>query len=76
VPAGQLVGSAAPLADLTQLHVTIGGVTATVQFAGIVLPGEYQINVIVPQLPDGDQPILATIGGVSSQAGISIPIKN
>ncbi len=64
------------LSDLTQLHVTIGGVAATVQYAGIVAPGEYQINVIVPQLANGDQPILATIGGVSSQTGISIPILN
>src|SRR5208283_4700805 len=58
VPAGQLVGSPAPLSDLTQLHVTIGGMPATVQFAGIVAPGLYQINAIVPQLPNGDQPIL------------------
>ena len=74
VPAGQLVASPAPLSDLTQLHVTIGGVAATVQYAGIVAPGEYQIDLIVPQLATGDQPILATIGGVSSQTGVSIPI--
>ena len=49
VPAGQMVGKAAPLSDLTQLRVTIGGVAATVQYAGIVAAGEYQINVIVPQ---------------------------
>ena len=76
VPAGQLVGSPAPLSDLTQLHVTIGGVAATVQYAGIVAPGEYQINAIVPQVANGDQPILATIAGVSSQTGVSIPILN
>src|ERR1019366_1278038 len=75
-PAGQLVGKAAPLADLTQLRVTIGGVAATVQFAGIVAAGEYQINVMVPQVPNGDQPILATIAGVSSQTGVSIPVLN
>ena len=76
VTAGQAVGSPAPLSDLTQLHVTIGGVPATVRFAGITFPGVYQVNVIVPQLANGDQPILATIGGVSSQTGISIPILN
>jgi uncharacterized protein (TIGR03437 family) len=76
VPAGQLVGSAAPLANLTQLKVTIGGVAATVQFAGIVAAGEYQINVLVPQVSNGDQPILATIAGVSSQTGVAIPILN
>jgi uncharacterized protein (TIGR03437 family) len=76
VPAGQLVAKAAPLSDLTQLRVTIGGMAATVQFAGIVAAGEYQINVTVPQVPNGDQPILATIAGVSSQTGVSIPILN
>jgi uncharacterized protein (TIGR03437 family) len=76
VPAGQLVAKAAPLSDLTQLRVTIGGVAATVQFAGIVAAGEYQINVMVPQVPNGDQPILATIAGASSQTGVSIPILN
>ncbi len=76
VPAGQLVGSAAPLSNLTQLKVTIGGVAATVQFAGIVAAGEYQINVMVPQVPNGDQPILATIAGASSQTGVAIPILN
>jgi uncharacterized protein (TIGR03437 family) len=76
VPAGQTVGSPAPLADLTQLHVTVGGVAATVQYAGIVAPGEYQINLIVPSLPGGDQPVLASIGGVSSQAGVSLPISS
>jgi len=76
VPTGQLVGKAAPLTDLTQLHVTIGGVAATVQYAGIVLAGEYQINVLVPQVANGDQPILATIASASSQTGVSIPILN
>ncbi len=76
VPAGQLVASPAPLSDLTQLRVTIGGVPATVQFAGITFPGEYQINLVVPQVPNGDQPILATIGGMSTQSGISITIQN
>jgi uncharacterized protein (TIGR03437 family) len=47
-----------------------------VQFAGMVVPGEYQINVVVPTVPDGDQPINATIGGVNTQAGLVIPIKN
>ncbi|MGA3017527.1 MAG: DUF1800 family protein [Bryobacteraceae bacterium] len=74
VPAGQLVGSAEPLSDLTKLQVTIGGVAATVQYAGIVTPGEYQINAVVPQVVTGDEAIVATIGGVSSQTGVSIPV--
>ena len=76
VPAGQLVATAAPVADLTKLKVTIGGAAATVQYAGIVSPGLYQVNLIVPQVANGDQPIVATIGGVSSQTGLFIPILN
>jgi uncharacterized protein (TIGR03437 family) len=73
VPAGQIFSGAAPLTDPTQLQITIGGVVATVQFAGIVAAGEYQFNVVVPALPDGDQRIVATIGGMSTQSGLSIP---
>ena len=76
VPAGQLVAAPAPLSNLTQLHVTIGGVAATVQYAGIVSPGEYQIDLMVPQVADGDQPILATIAGASSQTGVFLSVKN
>jgi uncharacterized protein (TIGR03437 family) len=76
VPAGRSFNGAAPLADPTQLHITIGGVEATVQFAGIVAAGEYQFNVVVPPLADGDQPLAASIGGAGTQFGLSIPIKN
>ena len=76
VPAGQIVGGAAPLTDPSQLHLRIGGVAATVPFAGIVAAGEYQFNVVVPAVPDGDQPIAADIGGVSTQSGLLINIKN
>src|ERR1019366_2387295 len=76
VAAGQLVSTPAPLADLTQLHVIIGGVPATVQFAGITFPGVYEVNFIVPPLANGDQPIVASIAGVSFQTGLSISIQN
>ena len=75
-PAGQLVNGAPPLTDPTLLQITIGGVPATVQYAGLVAAGEYQFNVVVPTLSDGDQPIVATIGGSTSQTGVSVPVKN
>lgn len=76
VAAGQVFSGAAPLADLSQLHIRIGGVPASVQFAGMVAAGEYQFNIVVPALPDGDQPVTADIGGVATQSGLSIPIGN
>jgi uncharacterized protein (TIGR03437 family) len=56
---------------------TIAGRAATVPFAGL-LPGSvgaYQVNVAVPAgVPAGDQPLVLTVSGVSSQAGITVPI--
>jgi uncharacterized protein (TIGR03437 family) len=57
--------------------VKIGGVAATVQFAGLVAPGEFQVNVVIPaSLTNGDQSITATVGGVSTQSGTLITIHN
>ena len=57
--------------------IQIGGVRATVQFAGLVFPGEFQFNVVIPPtLGNGDQPITATYGGVSTQSGMLITVHN
>lgn len=57
--------------------VKIGGITANVQFAGLVAPGEFQFNVVVPEnVPDGDQPIVATYNGATTQTGAVITIQN
>jgi uncharacterized protein (TIGR03437 family) len=76
VPAGQVFQGAAALADPSQLHIRIGGIPAIVQYAGMVAAGEYQFNVLVPALTDGDQPLTADIGGVAAQPGLSIPVRN
>jgi len=56
--------------------IKIGGVIAAVQFAGLVLPGEFQFNVVVPSnTPAGDQPITASYGGFSTQAGTLLTIQ-
>jgi len=60
---------AAPQAVMTAPTVTIGGVTATVVYAGLVSAGVYQLNVVVPSgAAAGNAPIVATVGGVSSSA--------
>jgi uncharacterized protein (TIGR03437 family) len=57
--------------------VTIGGVPATVQFAGLVGPGEFQFNVVVPAgLDNGDQAIIATYKGASTQAGTLLTVHH
>lgn len=57
--------------------IQIGGLAATVQFAGLVAPGEFQFNVVIPaSLGNGDQSITATYGGASTQPGALITIHN
>ena len=44
--------------------VSIGGIKADVQFGGLVSPGLYQINVVVPaNAPSGDNTLSATLNG-------------
>ncbi len=71
-------GSSIQSGTLSPLPVIkIGGVTAVVQFAGLVAPGEFQFNVTIPgSLGNGDQTITATYGGVSTQSGALITIHN
>lgn len=55
--------------------VTIGGITATVQFAGLVSPGTYQFNVVVPStILTGDQSLTATYNGLTTQAGVYLAV--
>jgi uncharacterized protein (TIGR03437 family) len=57
--------------------IRLGGVTATVTFAGLVSPGEFQFNVVVPQsTADGDQPITASFNGVNTQSGTIITVQH
>jgi uncharacterized protein (TIGR03437 family) len=54
---------------------TIGGVPATVQFAGLLFPGEYQINILVPSVPSGDNLVVLKVGGVSTQPGAYLAVQ-
>lgn len=57
--------------------IKMGSYTATVQFAGVVAPGEYQFNVTVPSgLPVGDVVLSATYGGATTQSGVLITVQN
>ena len=53
---------------------TIAGQRAAVQFAGLTGAGLYQINVVVPDVPNGDQPVVVTAGGVGTPAGVFVPV--
>ena len=72
-PAGQVVTVAAPLANPVQ--ITIGGMPAPMVSASLAQTGLYQFSVTVPNLPNGDAPVVATIGGVSTQAGVALTVQ-
>jgi len=73
-PASVVTG-AATLATGNDLTISVGGQRATVEFAGLVGSGLYQFNIIVPDVPDGDQPLIAQIGGLTSQATLRLTVR-
>jgi uncharacterized protein (TIGR03437 family) len=74
VPAGKVYVGATPV--VTPPNVTLGGVPITVDFAGVVGAGLYQINFKVPaNAGSGEQTLVVTASGVQTQANISIPIQ-
>jgi uncharacterized protein (TIGR03437 family) len=55
---------------------TIGGMPASVAFAGLVSPGLYQFNVVIPtNAPAGDNNISATYAGFTTQPGIVVTVQ-
>jgi uncharacterized protein (TIGR03437 family) len=50
----------------SNVRVSIGNMLADVRFAGRVGPGLYQINLVVPDLPGGDHPVIASVAGMST----------
>ena len=74
VPAGKIYSSAAPTVATPQ--VTLGSVPLTVDFAGLVGAGLYQINFKVPaNVASGDLALVGTANGLQSQANIVIPVQ-
>jgi uncharacterized protein (TIGR03437 family) len=66
-------------APLLPVSVTVGGAPAQWSFAGeapALVSGVMQLNVIVPTgIAAGDQPIQVTIGGNSSQTGVTVSLR-
>ena len=75
VPAGQIVSAPAPLATPNQLEVRVGPSVARVSYAALIAAGVYQIQIVVPPLPDGDAPVMAQIGGAGTQASVWLAIQ-
>lgn len=71
-PRHELFSKPLPLDAPEKLVIRIGSVPATVEWAGLVAPGVYQFNVIVPDLPSGEQLVKAEIDGVTSEAEVYV----
>lgn len=72
VTPGVVFQGSAPLVGAAS--VTVGGVNAVVSYAGLVGTGLYQLNVVVPSLASGTYPVVASVGGVSSQSGVVLKL--
>jgi uncharacterized protein (TIGR03437 family) len=70
---GGLIPAPQNLANTATLK--IGGLNATVKYAGLVGSGLVQLNVEVPKLADGDQSVTGSIGGVTLQGNTLITVQ-
>lgn len=56
--------------------VRVGNTVATVSFAGLVSPGLYQLNVVIPvDAADGDLTLAASAAGQSTPAGVLLTVS-
>jgi len=70
-------GSSTQLGTLPSLPtIQIGGSAAAVQFAGVISPGLYQLNVVVPPAAaTGDNAMTASYGTVATPTGSLIAVQ-
>ena len=74
ITAGQLFSAAAPITN--SASVQVGGVSASVLFAGLVTPGLYQVNLTVPEVGDGNQALTLQVGTVASQNSAVLAVQH
>jgi uncharacterized protein (TIGR03437 family) len=72
-PAGRIIPEPQ---DVSAVELTIGGRSAPVISAKLVSPGLFQINAIVPDVRDGNQPLVIRTNGAISPPGVFVPIRH
>jgi uncharacterized protein (TIGR03437 family) len=75
IPATSLVSSPLPLARPGDLRIRIGGLDAAIGYAGLISPGVYQFNVVVPQVAAGDQLVVGELRGLLTQANLLVNVQ-
>jgi protocatechuate 3,4-dioxygenase beta subunit len=63
---GLVFSGPSPLAN--QARIRVGNVDASIQFQGLTAAGLAQFNIVVPDLPTGDYPVVAIIAGVRTSS--------
>jgi uncharacterized protein (TIGR03437 family) len=76
ISATALVPAPLPLVRPEDLRVRIGGLDAAIVFAGLISPGVYQFNVVVPQIDDGDKPVVAELRGLLTRSDLLLPVQH
>jgi uncharacterized protein (TIGR03437 family) len=66
-PSGGVIGSPVPVSGV---GIAIGNTAATVSFAGLVAAGQFQVNFTVPQIADGEYPIVVSVSGKTSPPNV------
>lgn len=56
------------------VSVTVGGIAAQVKWNGLIAPGLYQVNVEVPNVAAGNQPVIVSIEGFESATGVYVAV--
>jgi uncharacterized protein (TIGR03437 family) len=56
------------------IAVTVGGASAKVLFAGMSAPGICQFNIVVPDVPAGDQQLSVLVGGAATQSDVFLNV--
>jgi uncharacterized protein (TIGR03437 family) len=72
VPTAQLIAEPSLLS--APATVTIAGMDAQVLWAGLVSSGLYQLNVQIPNVAAGDQPVQTSVSGFQSATGAFVSI--
>jgi uncharacterized protein (TIGR03437 family) len=70
------VPSALPLANQQALSIRIGGLDSAIAFAGLISPGVYQFNLMVPEVPDGDVPVVAEWHGLLTKSDLLLSVQH
>ena len=75
ISATALVPAPLQIARPEDLRVRIGGLDAPVAYAGLISPGVYQFNVVVPQVGEGDQAVVAELRGLLTQSNLLVTVQ-